>query len=337
MLTIQRMDELVTGIDQYLQKLDGVTDSLKEIKHTLQELKHSQEKSYLWELEKMRAEFNFVRTELEKRGLPEIGQYETSFREIKAMLQSEEWPRAVDPKAICINDDAAFQRAQAILDIIIGESLTGKSFLDFGCGEGHVVMHALTQNPKIGLGYDLIPSKMKFNNEHFTSEFDMVVKKAPFDIILLQDVLDHLEAEDAITVLKKLKGILSSDGRIYVRNHPWCSRHGSHLYTQINKAFAHLALDEAELSRIGGYVNDSTIKLYDPIDVYRRWFSEAGFKVCSEIPIIKKVEPYFRNQSFIKEKILRHWGGDELMMVKNMEIEFVEYVIEPFTLNQAII
>lgn len=336
MLTNQRIEEIIAGIDQYLRKLDSFSTELLEIKATLNELRHSQEKSYMWELQRLRSEMGTLKSELQKRGLPEITEYESCYREIKSMVQSDVWPKAVEPKSICTNEDMAFQRAQAILDLVIGESLSNKSFLDFGCGEGHVVMRALEQKTKKSIGYDINASKFKFNNEFFTSEFDTVTNAGPFDIILLQDVLDHTEIETPASILDKARSVLSKNGKIFVRNHPWCSRHGSHLYIQLNKAFAHLALDESELSRLGGYTNDFTIKLYDPIPIYRKWFSEAGFKVCSEIVITKPVESYFETNNLLREKLLRHWGGDEVLMKNSLQIEFAEYILEPM-LDEIII
>ena len=333
MLTIERIEEIIGGIDFYLKRLDEFTHSMKEVKSTLEQMRHSQEKKYMWEQEKLRIELNSIKQELQKRGLPENTEYELSLKMLKDFLYSDQWPKAVDPKIICTNDEMAFNRANSILDLVIGEHLEGKSFLDFGCGEGHVVMRALTQKPKFVLGYDINMSKCKFNNEHFTSEFDMVANHAPYDIILLQDVMDHL-TEDPVTVLKRLKSVLEQDGRIYIRNHPWCSRHGSHLYTQINKAYAHLIFDESELSRIGGYVNDHTIKIYNPLETYRSWFIDAGYKICNEIVINKKIDKYFEGNNLIKDRILPFWQGDEIDMMKNIQIEFVEFTIEAIT-NQT--
>lgn len=329
MLTNQRIEELVIGIDQYLQKIHSFSDDLREVKATLDELRNSREKDYMCELEKMRIELKTVRHELEKRGLPEISEYESQFTEIKKLVMSEEWPRAVDPRSIILTEDGAFNRAQQILDLIIGESLTDKSFLDFGCGEGHVVMQSLNQNPKIAIGYDIAPSKIKFDIDNFTSEFDLVKLKGPYDIVLLQDVIDHIENVDPIFVLKQIKSVMNSNGRLFVRNHPWCSRHGSHLYTKLNKAYAHLVFDESELSRMGGYTNEHTLKLFDPIENYKFWFSESGFKICSEIPYYKNSEDYFKKEALVRERMVKHWDGDAIRMMKNMQIEFVEYVLEP--------
>jgi len=331
MLTDQRIDELINGIDNYLQKLYSFSENLREIKLTLQEQRHSQEKTYMCELEKMRIELKTMRYELQKRGLPEISEYESNFRELKEMVMTEAWPRAVDPKAIIVSEDAAFNRAHHILDLIIGESLTHKSFLDFGCGAGHVVMHSLTQNPKFALGYDIRPSNIKFDNEYFTSEFDFVTLNGPYDVVLMQDVLDHIEYSDPVTVLKQIKSVMDSNGKLFIRNHPWCSRHGSHLYNKLNKAYAHLVFDESELSRMGGYCNDHTLKIIDPIESYRNWFSEVGFKICSEIPYSKSTDEYFKNNGMLREKMLSHWDGDSVRMMKDIQLEFVEYVLEPIS------
>ena len=336
MLTNQRIEELINGIDHYLQKIHGFSDNLREVKATLDELRHSKEKDYLCELEKMRIELKTVKHELQKRGLPEISEYESHFRELKELVMSESWPRAVDPRAIILTEDAAFNRAQQILDLVIGESLTDKSFLDFGCGAGHVVMHSMNQSPTIAIGYDINPSNIKFNTENFTSEFDLVRQKGPYDIVLLQDVLDHVEHIDPISVLRNIKSVMSTSGRMFVRNHPWCSRHGSHLYTKLNKAYAHLVFDEAELSRMGGYCNEHTLKLNDPIDNYKFWFSEAGFKICSEIPFYKNTEEYFKKEGILRDRLVKHWDGDAIRMSNNMQLEFVEYVLEPIS-DDAII
>lgn len=329
MLTPQRIDEIASGIDFRIENLTTFSESLREVKCAIQELRQSQESAYMWELQKLRVEFETLRQELQKRGLPEVSRYEHVFQQIKDAIHQEDWPKAVDPSSICITEDMATKRANAILDLVVGENLQKKSFLDFGCGEGHIVMQAMQQNPKHALGYDINAAKFKFQNEQFTSELDVVKAKGPYDVVLLHDVLDHLEHTDAISVLKTIKSLLSRNGRVYVRNHPWCSRHGSHIYTQINKAFAHLTMDDSELLRLGGYTNEHTTKIFYVLETYRHWITESGYKVCNEVWLTKPVEAFFRKQSFVKDRLLIHWGGDEANMINNMEVEFVEYVLEP--------
>ena len=83
------------------------------------------------------------------------------FDVLKTLLNSPTWPAAVDPVLICGEDSNQDKqdRAEGILDIIIDVHLEKLSFLDFGCGEGHVVNHSLTQNPHKTVGYDIVQSE----------------------------------------------------------------------------------------------------------------------------------------------------------------------------------
>lgn len=340
MLTLQRIEEIVGGIDSYLQKLHSFSEELREIKHTLLHIKNSKEEQYMWELQKLRIETGIVRKELEKYGLPLISEYELSYNNIKEMILSEEWPKAVDPRVICNTEEMVITRANDILEFIIGENLQNKKFLDFGCGEGHVIMQSLNQNPSFALGYDINPSKIKFENQHFTSEFDVVKINGPYDVVLMQDCIDHLilgNTESIVGILTKIKDLLSQNGRLYIRCHPWCSRHGTHLYTKLNKAYVHLVFDESELSRLGGYSNDHTIKITNVSETYRSWFRDAGFNIISEININKNLEEFFKKQSFIKDRLLKTWKGNETQMYKDMQIEFIEFTLQANNTEKTII
>lgn len=123
------------------------------------------------------------------------------------------------------------------------------------------------------------------------------------------------------------KSVLAPEGRIYIRNHPWSAKHGGHLYEQINKSYLHLVMDEVELARAGGFSCQHNIKVINPIETYNHWIKEAGLKITSEIPTKSDVPQFFKEGSLIREKLLKLWG-DESAMLANMEIEFVEYVVE---------
>lgn len=96
-------------------------------------------------------------------------------------------------------------------------------------------------------------------------------------------------------------------------------------------------LDEAELARVGGYYNDHTLKIYFPLETYSEWFQEAGLKICNEIVLRNTVDDFFKKQSYAKDRLLSKWNNDETAMFKNMQIEFVEYMLEPVSSNQEII
>jgi len=59
-----------------------------------------------------------------------------------------------------------------------------------------------------------------------------------YDFILINDVLDH--AADPLDMLEQVNKIRNPETKIVVRCHPWTSRHGTHVYKQMNKAFLHL-------------------------------------------------------------------------------------------------
>lgn len=338
-LSPDKLNELVLGIDFHLRKLEEFVGSMKDIKQSLDALREAQEQKYLWELERMKIEFNYIKQELGKRGLPLAQEYEMSFTEIAKAIETPVWPEAVAPENICgpDNEQAAQDRANSILDVVVGEHLKGKKFLDFGCGQGHVVAEARKREAGLAVGYDIDISGVKVNSDWVTDHFDKIQSYAPFDIILLHDVLDHIKLIDPMEALRRVRSLLNRNGRVYVRNHPWSARHGGHLYEQKNKAFLHLIYDEVELLRLGGFVADYNIKVITPLETYKYWFDNTGFEVKLGIPTTTEVESFFFEPSFVRERLIRLWNNDELVMRSNMEINFVEYVLETKDLPNEIL
>lgn len=336
MLDLQRIMEISQGVDEHLRKLEAFLPVLRGIKASLDELRLAQERNYMHELQKLKQDVGDVVEQLKKRGLPHADKYERELHEIRQKTEDQEWPQAVPHHMICDNEDKEGLRAEAILDLLVGEHLKDKSFLDYGCGHGHVVVKATERATRQAIGYDVDGSKFKFHAPDFTTDFEYVKSKAPYDVVLMHDVLDHIVLIDPIQALSQARSVMSRNGRLYVRNHPWCSRHGGHLYQRKNKAFLHLVFDQVELTRIGGFESEPNVRVLTPLETYRYWFSQAGFKIVSEIPVKDKVEEFFLNPSAINTRIRKHFP-DPHTMVNYLEISFVEYVLEPIGLNQQIL
>jgi 2-polyprenyl-3-methyl-5-hydroxy-6-metoxy-1,4-benzoquinol methylase len=331
MMDIQKIQEISIGIDEHLRKLESFIGVLREVKNSLDVMRESHSKSYLYELSKMKKDVADLSEQLKKHGLPQSSEYEKSLSEIRAIANSNEWPLAVNPEYICRSEEKAQDRANNILDIVVGEHLRGKKFLDFGCGKGHTIKSALIREASVAMGYDLNISQ---TNANFTNDFKVVRESAPYDVILIHDVLDHIMQIDPIEALKQVGSVLANGGRVYVKNHPWSSRHGGHLYMNTNLAFLHLILDDIELTRIYGIPSDHNIKVVTPLETYRYWFEQAGFVIKSELPTKTTVEPFFTTPSVINERLRKHWNTD---VIQNyMEIDFVEYIVESKTRTQQI-
>lgn len=243
-------------------------------------------------------------------------------------LKDEAWPAALPAERFVANEAAKQLRACQIMDTI-AMPFEDKTILDFGCGEGHVAA-ALAEEAQMVVGYDKErPDSwdgMTRGNLIFLSDFATVKTHAPFDIIILFDVLDHMAEGQHVETLTKLGKMLADGGKIFVRTHPWTARHGGHLYEQMNKAFLHLALTDAEMDSLGLKPEAGT-RVIHPMATYEQWFHHAGLAVESKQPIRgEELERYFSGPLF--DRILKiTWAGkiDEDRARKIMVNQFIDY------------
>jgi hypothetical protein len=169
----------------------------------------------------------------------------------------------------------------------------------------------------------------------FTDSWVDVKQSGPYNIVLMYDVIDHMmqNEQEIIDKLKQIKQILAINGKIYLRSHPWCSRHGTHLYHQLNKAFAHLIFSDEEL-QILGYKQEPVRKVLAPVAEYKNLFQAAGLKVQSGPHPIKEAVEQFFMKPILSKRITDHYKNcirEDLRHGKfpstPLEIQFLDYIL----------
>jgi 2-polyprenyl-3-methyl-5-hydroxy-6-metoxy-1,4-benzoquinol methylase len=258
-----------------------------------------------------------------------------SFDQLKDALNSDKWPEAVNPNLICdpASDTDKLERGRGIIELMIEEDLKGLKFLDYGCGEGHTPFLATEYSTEMSVGYD--PKRQdqwtKFEakpNFLLTDNFEEIQQHAPYDIIVLFDVIDHVKAESPEALLGKVKSLLKDDGKVYMRCHPLTSRHATHLYHELNKAFVHLVFTPEEIQQLvpnAKYVEESIGVKY-PLRTYHGYLDAVGLNSVNRRDITEKVEPFFKIPK-IAERIIQQGNFSEFPEFQ-MSLQFVDFVLK---------
>lgn len=252
------------------------------------------------------------------------------------LLHKDAWPEATPADLIVDSEseESKQNRAEGICDLMIEQPMKDARFLDFGCGEGHAVAYAASQGAT-AFGYDIRQTgnlTWESENPMLTTDFSKIADNGPYDIILIYDVVDHIELESIVSVMEKIKLASGPTTRLYVRTHPWCSRHGGHHYPQLNKAFIHLVFTEEELKDLD-LESMPTTRVVHPIGNYRRWWKDGGFKVIHEDITRTAVEPFFKKNPVIRDRITKNWQVSKDETAKKwpafqLEQSFLDYVLE---------
>jgi len=234
------------------------------------------------------------------------------------LVDSPHWPKAIEGRLI-IDEESETQieqRARSILRSLVKVDLTSKKFLDFGTGSSRCWKFA--DSASVSVGYDI--------QEHdgVLTDLDEVRRKGPYDIVLLYDVIDHLQKngklctiKEAIEALRVIPTLMTQNARVVVRCHPWVARHGTHAYLDENKAFIHYEKE----------IGVPTIKIVTPRFTYMKMFSEIGLEIVDEKVTSQPVEALFHDQAFAR------WGelypeGNREKYLYIMAICYIDYTLK---------
>ena len=238
------------------------------------------------------------------------------------------WPKAVvDYVDKTPTEIEQKKRAKIIIDSSIQKPIEGASVLDIGCADGWTTSDIMQRGAASVYGFDVIKHDRwnYLTGPQYTTDYS-VIPNDFFDIVLMYDVLDH--CEDAERTMQLALSSLKKSGTVYVRCHPWTSRHATHLYKQgINKAYLHLFLSWSEIRSLTEATPIFTRQEQNAVEAYRWWFRD--FNIVAERFTRETVSDFFKNPAF-KELIANEQHIQDIdAYLQLMEIQFVDYVITP--------
>ena len=252
-------------------------------------------------------------------------------KHINDLMAIDCWPEAV-PEFLVAKDaspEDQTNRANAVLDMLLDRKVEGLSFLDFGCGDGWIAQEILKRGVVESVGYD-VKNSLNWNNlkgPKFTCNFNDLVP-GHYDVIFLYDVLDH--CEDPVFLMSQIQNLIKPTGSVYVRCHPWTSKHATHLYKQgINKAYLHLFLTYEEIGELTQQEPIFTRSEKKPIEAYHWWFN--SFDIKKERSVKEPVNGFFHVPSF--KELLANEQQIPLNEIDNfvngLDVQFIDFCLTP--------
>jgi len=258
-----------------------------------------------------------------------------NFEKLSAVLENNKWPEAVNSTLICDphSESDKEERGRGIIELMIEEDLKDLKFLDYGCGEGHCAYASSNYDTAKSVGYDIKEYEGWNNFEQkdnliITSNWQEVKDNGPYDVVIIFDVIDHIEGEDPLDLLTKVHDLIPEGGKVYLRCHPWTSRHATHLYHDVNKAYLHLVFNEEELKKLvpeSEFV-EHNIGVTRPMNTYQEYIKNSGLKEIHRRDITEKVEPFFKIPK-IAERIMKTTGHNKFPEFQ-LSLQFLDFILE---------
>lgn len=96
--------------------------------------------------------------------------------------------------------------------------------LDVGCGMGHFLYYLKNKGYKNFSGIDMGEKQVDFCKKHFTKNVEaanaldyLKYKENEYDVIVMNDVIEHIVKEEVVNLLELVKKSLTKDGIILIK------------------------------------------------------------------------------------------------------------------------
>ncbi|MCL2063201.1 MAG: class I SAM-dependent methyltransferase [Candidatus Cloacimonetes bacterium] len=103
-----------------------------------------------------------------------------------------------------------------VLGFLSNKSQIGYKILDYGCGTGYFISQINELFPDIAIGFEPIISATYQENLAIYKNFNDVKIHAPFKIITLFEVLEHLQWNEINDILNRCRNVLLPDGAVFI-------------------------------------------------------------------------------------------------------------------------
>ncbi len=161
--------------------------------------------------------------------------------------------------------------------------------LDIGCGMGHFLYFLKKEGYRNCLGIDISKECVEFCKERnfnvrYIDAFEFLkTNKILFDIIVMNDIIEHLTQEEIIEVLELIYNNLNKNGKIFIKTpnmaNPILGVHGRYI------DFSHkIGFTEESLAQVLRIFNFKNIKII-PQDIYVFYYNPLNYlaKFASKI------------------------------------------------------
>jgi SAM-dependent methyltransferase len=216
-------------------------------------------------------------------------------------LLDPEWPAAWPQHLIsdCHTLQEKTYRAIQIASSYDIALLKDCRILDFGCGDGLVANELVKRGASAVCAYDIAPDKAWDGIDNskitFITDLESVLVNAPYNTIILHDVIDHVPSSTLEPALKQILDVCANDVRLIITAHPFTSRHGGHVYDAKNLAYLQLLYSEDELAskQIRCPYNNRWSR---PQAAYENVFKRLGLNIMRKEVDVDQLEPWIVNR-----------------------------------------